>query len=439
MIVVVGLSHRTAPVEVRERLAIPREQMSDALARIAARPGIAEVMCVSTCNRVEVLVTPEGKVPLDDVAATVAAMLDEMATEAGGASVRSHLYRHVGSDAVKHLFRVASSLDSIVIGEPQILGQMKDAFEQAQAAGTVGPTLSRAVTRALHAAKRVRTETQIGEGLVSVSSVAVDLAAQIFGKLSGRTAMLIGAGEMAEAAALLLAKDGAKVVVVNRSPERAAELAARVGGTPRSWDDLVPALVEADVVISSTSSRGYVLTHDTVARAMKTRRGRTLFVIDIAVPRDVEPTVNAIDNVFRYDVDDLDGIVQESMRGRQHAAAKAEALVADEAKALDAWAEARGVTPTIVALRQKTKSILAAELDRSLSTKLKHLSEGDRAALDAMVEAAVNKLLHSPTQHLRKAAGDPRGEQLAQVLRDVFELPDVAVIEEHAKESARNK
>jgi glutamyl-tRNA reductase len=439
VIVVVGLSHRTAPVEVRERLAIPRDQMSDALARIVARPGVGEAMCVSTCNRVEVLVTPEGKVPLDEVAATVATILDEMATELGGDSVRAHLYRHVGSDAVRHLFRVTSSLDSIVIGEPQILGQMKDAFEAAQAAGTIGPTLSRAVTRALHTAKRVRTETQIGEGLVSVSSVAVDLAAQIFGKLQGRTAMLIGAGEMAEAAAQLLAKDGAKVVVVNRSPERASELAARVGGVPRPWDDLVPALVDADVVISSTSSRGYVLTHDTVARAMKTRKGRTLFVIDIAVPRDVEPTVNSIDNVFRYDVDDLEGIVQESMRGRQNAAAKAESLVADEARSLDAWAEARGVTPTIVALRQKTKSVLAAELDRSLSTKLKHLGESDRAALEAMLEATVNKLLHSPTQHLRKAAGDPRGEQLAQVIRDLFELPDVAVIEEQVKESARKK
>jgi glutamyl-tRNA reductase len=208
---------------------------------------------------------------------------------------------------------------------------------------------------------------------------------------------------------------------------------------PRPWDDLVPALVDADVVISSTSSRGYVLTHDTVARAMKTRKGRTLFVIDIAVPRDVEPTVNSIDNVFRYDVDDLEGIVQESMRGRQNAAAKAESLVADEARSLDAWAEARGVTPTIVALRQKTKSVLAAELDRSLSTKLKHLGESDRAALEAMLEATVNKLLHSPTQHLRKAAGDPRGEQLAQVIRDLFELPDVAVIEEQVKESARKK
>lgn len=439
MIVVVGLSHRSAPVEVRERLAIPRDDVAAALARIAARPGVGEAMCLSTCNRVEIVVTPRDKTPLDDVAMTVTTALDELACEAGGASVRAHLYRHTGSDAVRHLFRVAASLDSIVVGEPQILGQVKDAFELAQAAGTIGPTLSRAVTRALHAAKRVRTETTIGEGLVSVSSVAVDLAAQIFGALGGRKALLVGAGEMAEAAAELLARGGAKILVVNRSPDRAAELAARVGGTPRPWEELQTSLVEADVVLSSTSSRGYVLTRELVARAMKARKGRTLFLIDIAVPRDIEPTASQVDNVFLYGVDDLEDIVEQSMRGRRTEAAKAESMIADEARSLDSWAEARGVTPTIVGLRQKTKAILAGEVERSLTGKLKHLGEGDRAALDAMVEAMVNKLLHLPTARLRKAAGDPRGEQLAQVVRELFELPDVAVIEDAARESSAKK
>ena len=439
MIVVVGLSHRTAPVEVRERLAIPSDNLAEALARFAARSGVGEVMCLSTCNRVEVVVTPHEKTPADDVAATVTTVLDELACEAGGGSIRAHLYRHTGSEAVRHLFRVAASLDSIVVGEPQILGQLKDAFEAAQAAGTIGPTLSRAVTRALHAAKRVRTETAIGEGLVSVSSVAVDLATQIFGALAGRTAVLIGAGEMAEAAAQLLAKAGAEVVVVNRSPERARDLALQVGGSTRPWVDLGAVLCEADVVISSTSARAYVLTHDDVARAMKSRKGRTLFLIDIAVPRDVDPTVNRIDNVFLYGVDDLEGIVEESMRGRRNEAAKAEAMIAEEARALDAWAEARGVTPTIVGLRQKTKAVLAAEVERSLAGKLKHLGEAERAALDAMTEAMVNKLMHPPTAHLRKAAGEPRGEQLAQVIRELFDLPDVAVIDDMSQESARKK
>ena len=439
MITVVGLSHKSAPIDVRERLAIPKDQLAETLTRLKERPGVAEVMCISTCNRVEVAATPKPGTSLDALAADVSVALDDLARSASGASVAANLYRHVGTDAVRHLFRVASSLDSIVVGEPQILGQVKDAIDLAQSAGTVGPTLSRTVARALHAAKRVRTETGIGEGLVSVSSVAVDLATQIFGDIRGRRAMLVGAGEMAEAAALLLARSGAGVVVVNRSPERAADLARAVGGTPRPWEQLDDALAQADVVISSTSSRGFVLTRDGVARAMKARKGRTLFLIDIAVPRDIDPAVNTIDNVFRYDVDDLEGIVRDAMQSREHEARKAEQLIADEAKKLDAWAEARGVTPTIVALRQKTKAVLMAELDRSMSGRLRHLGEPEREALTAMVDAAVNKLLHAPTAQLKKAASDPRGEQLASVIRELFELPDVAVIEDASQRDAKEK
>lgn len=440
MIVVVGLSHRTAPIEVRERLAIPRDQLDDTLRRMAALPEVGEVFCLSTCNRVEVVATARTADPqaLARAGDALVGFLDGTVRAQGGQPIAPHLYAHKNLDAALHLFRVASSLDSIVVGEPQILGQVKDAFEAAQAAGTAGTVLTRVVSRALHAAKRVRSETAIGEGQVSVSSVAVDLALQIFGTMEGRLALLIGAGEMAEAAAQALAKAGSRLVVVNRSHERGAELAQRVGGTALPWSDLEGSLLHADVVLSSTSSRGFVLTRDLVARSLRQRNGRTLFLIDIAVPRDIDPEVNTLDNVFLYGVDDLEGIVRETRHGRASEAQKAEALVAAEVKALDAWVEARGVTPTIVALRNKTRATLQSELDRSLSGRLRHLPEADRAALGAMLDAAVNKLLHAPTAHLRKAAAEPRGEQLAQNLRELFELPDVSIVAD-APESKSQK
>jgi len=441
MMVVVGLSHRTASLEVRERLAIPKDQLDELLRRMAALPEISEVLCLSTCNRVEVAATPRGSDPQSVTQASEALVrfLDGAAREQGGQPVAGHLYTHKGHDAALHLFRVASSLDSIVVGEPQILGQVKDAFEVAQAAGTAGTVLTRVVSRALHAAKRVRTETTIGEGQVSVSSVAVDLAQQIFGTLGGRAVLLVGAGEMAEAAAQALVKAGARLMVVNRSYDRGAELAQRVGGSPRPWDDLENAVLDADVVLSSTSSRGFVITRSLLSRGLRRRDGRTLFLIDIAVPRDIEPTVNTLDNVFLYDVDDLEGIVRETRQGRAAEAQKAEALVAEEVRALDAWVEARGVTPTIVALRNKTRATLQAELERSLAGRLRHLNEADRAALGAMLDSAVNKLLHAPTAHLRKAASDPRGEQLAHTLRELFELPDVSIVADQNAEQKNQK
>ena len=441
MMVIVGLSHRTAPLEVRERLALPREQLGDLLRQLAGRPELGEVLCISTCNRVEVVAAPRGNDPQQafQAAEVLVRFLEETARHNGGAGVQKHLYTHRDHEAALHLFRVAASLDSIVVGEPQILGQVKDAFETAQAAGTVGTVLSRVVNRALHAAKRVRTETAIGEGQVSVSSVAVDLAQQIFGSLKGRVVLLVGAGEMAEAAALALEHAGARLVVVNRSHERGVELAQRVGGSPRPWAELDAAVLESDVVISSTSSRGFVLTRDLVASTVRQRRGRALFLIDIAVPRDIDPAVNDLDNVFLHDVDDLESIVRETRKGRSAEAQKAESIVAEEVKALDAWVEARGVTPTIVALRTKARATLQAELDRSLSGRLRHLGEADRAALNSMLDAAVNKLLHAPTTHLRKAASEPRGEQMAHVLRELFELPEVSIVADPAAEPRSNK
>ena len=426
MIVVVGLSHREAPLEVRERLAVDGEGVVALLRTLLRGPNIREALCVSTCNRIEVYAV--GQQDSDEhtraAADDVQNALVELAGKSAGANIAPFLKTHLRRDAVLHLFRVASSLDSLVIGEPQILGQVRDAFEAAKSAGSIGKYLDRATNRALHVAKKVRSETAIGEGQVSVASVAVDLARQIFGDLDGRTALLVGAGEMAEGAAKQLIKAGAKLVVVNRSLERGRQVALQFGGTARPWEELTAALVQTDVVIASTSAKGFVLTRAAAVQAMKARRGRSLFFIDIAVPRDVDPAVNELDNVYLYDIDNLSNLVAESMQGRRAEAERAEALVQREASAFESWTETLGVTATIVALRAKVRASLAAEVERTLTGRLKHLGETDRKALETMIDASVNKLLHAPTSRIKALAGDPRGEDLVKAVHHLFDLTE---------------
>jgi glutamyl-tRNA reductase len=424
LIAVIGLSHKTAPIAVRERLAVAREEIPALLAEIVARPSVGEAMLVSTCNRAELVVAGRqgGDAELSSVAREAAEVLTRRAPD-----VSSHLYTHVGGAAVRHLFRVAASLDSLVVGEPQILGQVKEAFQVARGAGTVGPILHRAVPRALRAAKRVRTETTIGAGQVSVPSVAVDLSRQIFGNLAKHTVVLIGSGEMAETVAKLLKSAGSRLLVVGRNQTRAAELAATVGGEPRGWESLALALVEADVVITSTSAPGYVVGYDHVHGHRRKRRGRSLFFIDLAVPRDVDPRVEQIEGVFLYNVDDFSRVVAETHSTRQREAERGEAIVEAEAAGYDRWADAARVTPTLVALRNRMRRALALELDKSLRTKLKHLGCEDRAALEKMTEAALNKLLHVPTTRMRELAADRddeswRAEELASALVELFAL-----------------
>ena len=426
MIVVVGLSHREAPLEVRERLAVDGEGVVALLRTLLRGPNIREALCVSTCNRIEVYAVGQQdsdehiRAAADDVQNALVAL----AGKSAGANIAPFLRTHLRRDAVLHLFRVASSLDSLVIGEPQILGQVRDAFEAAKSAGSIGKYLDRATNRALHVAKKVRSETAIGEGQVSVASVAVDLARQIFGDLDGRTALLVGAGEMAEGAAKQLIKAGAKLVVVNRSLERGRQVALQFSGTARPWEELTAALVQTDVVIASTSAKGFVVTRAAAAQAMKARRGRSLFFIDIAVPRDVDPAVNELDNVYLYDIDNLSNLVAESMQGRRAEAERAEALVQHEASAFESWTETLGVTATIVALRAKVRASLAAEVERTLTGRLKHLGETDRKALETMIDAAVNKLLHAPTSRIKALAGDPRGEDLVKAVHHLFDLTE---------------
>jgi glutamyl-tRNA reductase len=427
VIVVVGLSHREAPLEVRERLAVDKEAVAELLRSLLDGSNVAEALCVSTCNRMEIYAVAKSSSQADAAAATraVEKALDDLGRRNGVPGVLPSLKTHVGGDAIRHLFRVASSLDSLVVGEPQILGQVKDAFEVAKDVGGIGKFLERAMSRALHVAKRVRTETGVGEGQVSVSSAAVDLARQIFGDLSGRVALLLGAGEMAEAAAKLLVKTGAKLLVVNRSPERAAELAREFDGTAIPWEELASALVRADVAVTSTAARGFVVTRAMTVQAMKARKGRSLFFIDIAVPRDVEPTVNELDNVYVYDIDNLSNVVAETMRDRHSEAGRAEALVDHEASNFESWAEARNMTGTIVALRAKVRALLAAELEKSLSGRLKHLADSDRKALETMLDAAANKLLHAPTSRIKALAGDPQGDELVKALHHLFDLEEL--------------
>jgi glutamyl-tRNA reductase len=313
----------------------------------------------------------------------------------------------------------------MVLGEPQILGQVKLAYDAAVAAGTLRSHLARCVHRAFTVAKRVRTETQLGAGIVSISSVAVDLAKRIFGDLSSSTVLLVGAGEMAEQAAKSLGKGAKSIRVCNRSFERAATLAAAFEGTAAPLDKLEAELVISDVVVTSTSSKTFVITKDLVKRVMKQRKGKTLFFIDIAVPRNVDPGVHQLDNVYVYNVDDLEAEVAENMKLRQNEVALAESIVESELADWASWARGLDVNPTVVALRARTRTVLLAELERSLGQRLKHLPEGDRAALTQMLESATNKLLHAPITRLRasaRAASSDAGD-LVGAVHHLFDLP----------------
>jgi len=422
VIVVVGLSHRTAPIDVRERIALDRARLPEFLQKLVSDPNVAEAFVVSTCNRVEVVAAARAGSELSAVAEACAGALDREAPGIG-----AHLYRRVGGDAVRHLFRVASSLDSLVLGEPQILGQVKDGFDLGRAAGSVGSVLHRTVPRALRTAKRVRSETAIGSGQVSVPSVAVDLTRQIFGELRGRGVLLVGSGEMAEAVARLLRNAGSRLFVLGRNRERVEELAREVDGEPRLWSDLTATLVEADVVITSTSAPGFVIEREQVQAARKKRRGREQTYIDLAVPRDVEPSVNSVDGVFLYNIDDFSQIVADSLAQRGREAELGGQIVDEETRDFERWADAEQATPTIVRLRETLRRTLRFELDRSLRGRLKHLGSADRHSLELMLDAAENRLLHSPTMRLRAAAterdtGELSLEELSQALDELFNL-----------------
>jgi glutamyl-tRNA reductase len=342
--------------------------------------------------------------------------------------IAGHLYRHAGSAGVRHLFRVAASLDSLVLGEPQILGQVKAAIELARSSGTLGPTLNRVAVQATRTAKRVRSETSVGVGQISVPSVAVDLAGQIFGDLRGKTSVLIGSGEMGETVARLLVQAGSKLIVVGRNLQRVEELAKAMQAQARGLSDLDQTLGDADVVIAATSAPGYVITRQSVAPAMRKRRGRSLFFVDLAVPRDIDPSIAELDNTFLYNIDDFSQIAGQAALLRQREAQAAEALVERDLAQFERSTSAEQVTPTVVALRRSFRAVLEAELERSQRGKLRHLPAADLEALQTLIDAAVNKLLHAPTQRLRQLASEEPTtseiETYVEVLSELFALGD---------------
>jgi len=413
-VVVVGVNHRTAPVEVREQVAVSSEDLDGVVRQVRALPGVREAMVVATCNRVEVYALG------DDPGAVVGSVRGWFAARGAGDSL---LYEHARQDAIRHTFRVCASLDSLVVGEPQILGQVKEAYHAAQQAGGIAGGLSRLMAQAFHVAKRVRTETGLAAGQVSVASVAVDLARGIFGELQGRKVLVVGAGKMALGAARGLARHGASMAIANRSYPRAEALAKEHHASAHPLTDLPMLLQHSDVVVCSTASTRFVLTRDDVAAAMKVRRGKSLFVIDITVPRNVDPRVGDLDNVYLYNVDDLEQIVAEGARGRAGATQEAERLLEDElVHFAAAQRAATGAGPTIAALRRRFRETAQAELERSLHGRLKHLGVDDRRALETMLDATVNKLLHHATVSLKKGAETGDGEALAASLREVFDL-----------------
>ena len=415
-LLVFGVSYRTAPLALRERLAVGQERVVEDLHGLMQQAGLAEGVLLSTCNRVELVATS------DSADAAVSGALAYFNGRVAPEQVDGCVYRYQGREAARHLFRVASGLDSMVLGEPQILGQVKEAFSLALGAGTVGSLLGRSFERSFGVAKRVRTETAVAAGNVSVSSIACDLAENIFGDLSGRRILLVGAGKMSEVAARSLTARGARLFVVNRSPERAEALAKACNGVPRPLEALATELAEADVVISSTASKDYVITHELMQSVCKLRRYRPLFIIDIAVPRDVDPRVDSLRNVFLYDMDDLQKVSRENLSARERAVVEAEKIIELELDELERWARSVELTPTIVAFRERVRGVLRAEFDRAWP-KL-NVPETERKKLEAMCEAMANKLLHQPLTELKQSQSSHDGPALVEAVQRLFRLED---------------
>jgi len=415
---VLGLSHKTAPLDVRERLAAPPEQIGEALRAFADLEPVREVALLSTCNRVELYLAAP------DPDAAIAALRRHLAERAGVSELdlANHLYARVDVDAVHHLFRVAASLDSLVIGEPQILGQVKQAHDDAVTHRTAGAVLGACFSGAFRIARRVRRETDIARNPVSISSVSIEFARKIFDGFVGRTVLLVGAGKMGDLAARALHAHGAQVIVTNRTLSRAEEVAARIGGRTHPFEDLPGALVQADIVIASTGARRPVLTRALIEAAQKKRRGRLLFLIDIAVPRDVEPETAELANVFLADIDDLQKLADEHRDGRRGHADRAEAMVEQEvARFLEAY-RGRRVGPTIVALRDRVLETARAEAERTVAA-LPGLGERERRAFFELADAIAKKVLHRPQVALKKGGGDPvDGASLVSAAQRLFEL-----------------
>jgi len=419
-LIVLGLNHKTAPIEIRERLAFPEDRIETALHQVKSLTSLKENMILSTCNRVEIYAASR------DIENAILD-LKHFLSRYHALSLKEfekNLYSFVGEEAVKHIFRVASSLDSMVVGEPQILGQIKSAYNIAVESKTSGLILHRLLHRAFHVAKRVRTETKIGDRAVSVSFVAVELAKKIFETLEKKTVLLIGAGEMCELAARHLVSEGVeKVLVTNRTYERAVALAQEFKGEAIPFDEIGQGLKKADIVISATDSPQYLIHHDQVTKVIKDRKNRPIFFIDIADPRNIEPSVGDIENVYLYNIDDLKKVADENIKDRGKEAQKAEAIVQEEVIKFVNWYHSLEVTPTIVALRKKFEEIGKKELEKTLSLH-PNLSDKEKKSLEALTSAILNKILHTPSTLLKQSNDEAMADLYLDTLRTLFQLPE---------------
>lgn len=411
----IGVNHKTAPVEVRERIAIPESRLPDACKKLAAHPGIEEAMIISTCNRVELLANVKnGSCDLRGWMHQYFSLAPE--------ELDRHIYEFREQEAVRHLFRVASSLDSMVVGEPQILGQVKEAYATARAVGTVRAQLDQLVTRSFAVAKRVRSETAVGSSAVSVASVAVELAKKIFGSLNGKSVYLVGAGKMSELAARhLLAHGCTSIFVANRTYDRAVKLAQKFDGEAISFDSLYESCDRADIVITSTGAPHAIFRREHGEKFMARRKNRPMFFIDIAVPRDVDPEMNKVDGLFVYDIDDLQQAVASHVADRQTEAQHAESIINAEVDRFQARIQVLDVVPTIVSLHEHLETIRQAEIDR-VRGRLGALTPEQEMAVEALTRGIVNKIMHTPISTLKTAARDPESTTVVEIVKRLFNL-----------------
>ena len=419
-LLVTGVNHKTAPVELREQLAIPGDRLAEATRTLLAHPGVSEAMILSTCNRVELVAAYDLNLP--DMEAWFEQYFPEAAAE-----LRPHLYQYRDAEAVRHLFRVASSLDSMVVGEPQILGQVKESYTVARTLGAVRTQLDRLLQSAFSAAKKVRTETEIGSSSVSIASVGVDLARKIFGSLEGKRVLLVGAGKMSELAARHLMQHGAtSFLVANRTHQRAVELAQRFHGRAIRFDDLHAMADQADIILTSTGSPEFLFRREHGQQFLHRRKNRPMFFIDIAVPRDVDPEINKVDGVFLYDIDDLQSVASSNLSDRSQEASSAERIIAAEVERFERRSAALDVVPALVVLQQTVEAMRQAEL-RKAASRLQSLNPEQLAAVEAITRGLANKFLHLPMQALRTAAqaGDAA---TVDALRDAFHLAEPAPV-----------
>jgi glutamyl-tRNA reductase len=415
-ILILGLNHKTANVEVRERLAFNGQKLKDGLLSLKEIPEIKEIALLSTCNRVEIFTCVNSA---DTASENIKKFLSDFHNISKDDFEKS-LYLYTDSDAVKHIFRVASSLDSMVVGEPQILGQIKDTFDFALSEKTTGIFLNKLLKKAISTAKRVRTETRIAENAVSISFAAVELAKKIFTDLSGKSFMLLGAGEMAELAARHLVSNGVtNVKVTNRTFERGCELAKEFNAKPVKFEDFIQEMIHTDIAICSTGASDYVLYKYQMQKVMKERKHKPVFIIDISVPRNIDPDINKIDNVYLYDVDDLQEVVDTNMFERKKEAEKAEQIVAEEVNKFMKWMFTLDSVPTMVALRQKAEEIKNEELEK-FKNKFPETDEAKIKAVEYLTTAIINKLIHPPTVALREATEDR--EKLIAIIKKLYEI-----------------